>query len=373
MPLEVDIAIIGAGVVGLAVAAELAREGRGVFVLEKNRTFGLEASSRNSQVIHAGIYYPEGSLKARLCIEGNHLLYELCEKHGVDCRRTGKIIVAVDEGETGELEELYQRGCRNGAEDLGLLSRRELEELEPQVAGVAALFSPSSGILDCHSLMRLFYTQARERGAGFVFNTEVTAVEKVGAGYEVQIRDREGVSSFVAGILINSAGLNSDRIAELSGIDPARAGYKLHYCKGEYFSFSSSKAPPVRRLVYPVPEQAGVGIHVTVGIDGRVRLGPSARYVENLDYRVDEAQRVAFYESVRRFLPLIELEDLEPEFAGIRSKLQAPGEAFRDFVIAREEKRGLPGLINLIGIESPGLTAAPAIARYVAGMVKELY
>lgn len=373
MPLEVDFAIIGAGVVGLAVAVEIAQEGKGVFVFEKNDTFGLETSSRNSEVIHTGIYYPEYSLKARFCIEGNQLLYELCEKYGIVYKRTGKIIVAANEEEIRKLEELYEQGRRNGIEDLRLLSGVELKRLEPNVEGVAALLSPCTGILDSYSLMRHFYGQARERGAGFVYNTEVIGVEKVRTGYEVQIRDREGVSSFIARILINSAGLNSDKIAQLAGIDLAQANYKLHYCKGEYFSFSSGKGPPVGRLVYPVPEQAGKGIHVTVALDGRVRLGPSAHYVEEVDYRVDEAQKVVFYESVKRFLPLLELEDLEPEFAGVRPKLQGPGEDFRDFVIAHEEDRGLPGLINLIGIESPGLTAAPAIARYVAGMVRGMH
>ena len=373
MPVEVDIAIIGAGVVGLAIAAEVAGEGKGVFVIEKNQTFGLETSSRNSEVIHAGIYYPEDSLKAKLCVEGNRLLYELCENHGILYKKLGKIIVAVDRDEEGVLDELHEQGRRNGIEDLKLLSRQEIKRMEPRVEGIAALFSPSSGVLDSHSLMRFFYSQARESGAGFVFNTEVTGIERAGSGYRVQIRDREGISSFVTRILINSAGLNSDKVARLAGIDPARANYRLHYCKGEYFILASREGLPVSRLVYPIPEQAGKGIHVTLTLDGRVRLGPNARYVDEVDHRVDEAQKTTFYQSVKKFLPHIELEDLEPEFAGIRPKLQAPGEAFRDFVIAHEEDRGLPGLINLIGIESPGLTAAPAIARYVARMVNELY
>jgi L-2-hydroxyglutarate oxidase LhgO len=373
MPVEVDIAVIGAGVVGLAIAAELAQKEKGIFVFEKNHTFGLETSSRNSEVIHAGIYYAEDTLKTRLCIEGNRQLYELCEKHGIAYKKTGKIVVAVDEDEVRVLEGLYEQGQRNGVEGLRLISRRELKRLEPHVEAIAALVAPTSGILDSHALMRLYYAQARERGAGFVFNTEVTGIEKVETGYAVKIRDREGDSSFITRILINSAGLNSDKIAAYAGIDLAQANYRLHYCKGEYFSLSLKEGAPVGRLVYPVPEQAGKGIHVTVALDGRVRLGPNTRYVDEVDYTVDEAQRPAFYQSVSRFLPLIELEDLEPEFAGIRPKLQAPGEDFRDFVIAHEEGRGLPGLINLIGIESPGLTAAPAIARYVAAMVKELH
>lgn len=226
---------------------------------------------------------------------------------------------------------------------------------------------------DVYSLMKFFYSQARGRGAEFIFNTEVIGIEKAGARYKVQIRDRDGLSSFSASILVNSAGLNSDKIAQLVGIDVAQAGYRLHYCKGEYFSLNSKWRSHVGRLIYPIPEEAGHGIHVTLGLDGRMRLGPNTRYVGAIDYRVDETHKEAFYESVRRFLPLLELEDLEPEFAGIRLKLQAPGGAFRDFVIAHEDKVGFPGLINLIGIESPALTASPAIARHVARMVKELF
>ena len=370
---EIDIAIIGAGVVGLATAREIAQGERGVFVFEKNRTFGLETSSRNSEVIHAGIYYPEDSLKAKLCVEGKSLLYELCDKHNIAYKKSGKIIVAADENEISWLEELYEQGKNNGVDDLVLLSRTEVNKLEPNVEARAGLLSPSSGILDSYTLLKFLYSQAKKKGTEFAFDTEVIGIERVGEKYKVQIKDRDGISAFVAHVVVNCAGLNSDRIAQIAGIDVTKAGYKLHYCKGEYFSLSSKYRNVVSRLIYPTPEQAGHGIHVTVGLDGRVRLGPNARYVEEVDYRVDETQKEAFYNSVKRFLPHIELEDLAPEFAGIRPKLQRPGEAFQDFVIAHEEKTGFPGLINLIGIESPGLTAAPAIARYVGRMMAELF
>ena len=373
MLVEIDVAIIGAGVIGLATAREIAQEKKGVFVFEKNRTFGLETSSRNSEVIHAGIYYPEDSLKAKLCVEGKSLLYKLCDKHNIAYKKTGKIIVAADENEISWLEELYEQGRKNGVDDLVLLSRTELKKLEPNIEARAGLLSPSSGILDSYTLLKFLYSQAREKGARFVFDTEVIGIERAGAKYKVQIKDRDGISAFVAHVVVNCAGLNSDKIAQLAGIDIAKAGYKLHYCKGEYFSLSSKYRNLVVRLIYPVPEQAGHGIHVTVGLDGRVRLGPNARYVEAIDYEVDGTQKEAFYNSVKRFLPHIELEDLDPESAGIRPKLQGPDEAFRDFVIAREEKASLPSLINLIGIESPGLTASPAIARYVGRMVDELF
>jgi len=373
MLVEIDVAIIGAGVIGLATAREIAQEKKGVFVFEKNRTFGLETSSRNSEVIHAGIYYPEDSLKAKLCVEGKSLLYKLCDKHNITYKKTGKIIVAADENEISWLEELYEQGRKNGVDDLVLLSRTELKKLEPNIEARAGLLSPSSGILDSYTLLKFLYSQAREKGARFVFDTEVIGIERAGAKYKVQIKDRDGISAFVAHVVVNCAGLNSDKIAQLAGLDIAKAGYKLHYCKGEYFSLSSKYRNLVVRLIYPVPEQAGHGIHLRQGLDGRVLLGPSARYVEAIDYAVDETQKQAFYNSAKRFLPLVELEDLAPESAGIRPKLQGPDEAFRDFVIAREEKASLPSLINLIGIESPGLTASPAIAIYVGRMVDELF
>jgi len=370
MSTEVKVVIIGAGVIGLAVAAEVARERAGVFVLEKNRAFGLETSSRNSEVIHAGIYYPEGSLKGRFCLEGNPMLYEFCQRYRLEHRRTGKIIVATDEDELGRLDELYRLGCRNGVTDLRLIPGDEVTRLEPDVTAVAGILSPSTGILDSHALMRTLHGVAREQGAGFAFETEVVGLERTYGGYQVRISDREGTSSFPSAVVINSAGLGSDRVAAMAGIDPVRAGYRLHYCKGEYFSLDSSGGPPVSRLIYPLPELAGKGIHATPAMDGRVRLGPNTVYVDEIDYRVDEMHRQAFYDSVRKFLPRLRLEDLQPEMAGIRPKLQGPEDGFRDFVIAHEETRGLPGLINLVGIESPGLTACIAIGRYVAGMVR---
>ncbi len=368
---EIDVAIIGAGVIGLAIAREIAQGEKGVFVFEKNHTFGLETSSRNSEVIHAGIYYPEDSLKAKFCVEGKSLLYKLCDKHNIPFKKSEKIVVAADEDEISWLDVLYEQGRKNGVDDLARLSRTELKKLEPNIKGKAGLLSPSSGILDCHTLLKLLYNQAREKGAEFVFGTEVVGMERAGTNYKVQIKDRDGISAFIARVVINCAGLNSDRIAQLVGIDIAEAGYKLHYCKGEYFSLNSKYRNLVSRLIYPTPEQAGHGIHWKQGLDHRVLLGPSAYYVRGIDYAVDDKHKQYFYESAKRFLPFVELEDLSPESSGIRPKLQGPGEGFRDFVITHEYDAGFPGLINLIGIESPGLTAAPAIARYVRRMVYE--
>jgi L-2-hydroxyglutarate oxidase LhgO len=368
-----DVTIIGAGVVGLAIAAQVARANRHVYVLEKNESFGLETSSRHSGVIHAGIYYPKDSLKARLCVAGNRILYDLCSQYDIGHKRLGKLIVATNDEENGKLKALYERGKGNGAEGLGLKSRRELKALEPNVEGLAAMLSPSSGIIDSHGLMQYFIARAVEVGAQIAYRSRVVGVEKAAEGYEVVVEDSGGKSSFITGVLINSAGLQSDKIAELAGIDVNEAGYRLHYCRGEYFSLRRRRENAVSRLIYPVPPShiVGVGIHITTDLEGRVRLGPSHQYVDSLGYSIDNRHKELFYESVKKLLPAVDYDDLEPEMAGIRPRLREAGGEFRDYVIRDEADRGLPGLINLIGIESPGLTASPAIAEYVAGLVEE--
>jgi len=371
-----DITVIGAGAVGLAIAAEVANEKRDVFVIEKNETFGQETSSRNSQVVHAGIYYPEGTLKAKTCVAGNAIIYELCNKHGIEHRRLGKLIVAVDDGEMEQLEVLLNRGEGNGVDGLKMLDRHELKRVEPNVRAMAALFSPSSGIVDFHAMMRYFLGKATDNGAKVVYKTKVVGIEKGGNhGYKVFVEDQSGGFSFITRVLINCAGLSSERVAKLAGIATIEAGYKLYYCKGEYFKLARDKSKLVRRLVYPPPKQrgAGLGIHVTPSLDGSILLGPNARYVDVVDYSVDNQQKEAFCDSVREFLPFIQYEDLEPEMAGIRPTLQGPQDEFRDFIIRDEYDKGLPGFINLIGIESPGLTASPAIAKYVADIVNETF
>lgn len=370
---KADVTIIGAGVVGLAIAAHLASPGKAVYILEKNERFGQETSSRHSGIIHSGIYYPQGSLKARLCIEGNRLLYELCQRQGIGCSRLGKLIVASNEEEIKQLQELQEMGKRNGAEGLRMLSRSEMKNLEPNVEGVAALLSPSTGIIDANALMGYFAARAKEGGAEIAYRKKVVGIEKVADGYQVTVEEGDIERfSFTTNILINCAGLQSDKMAELAGIDIVKAGYKLHYCKGEYFSVGGGKNKLVKRLIYPVPEPkvTGLGVHITLDLDGRMRLGPSAEYVDSIDYTVDSGHKEAFYNSAKKMLPFIEYDDLEPEMAGIRPKLQGPEDDVRDFVIRDESDKGLPGLINLLGIESPGLTSTPAIGRYVAGLVK---
>jgi L-2-hydroxyglutarate oxidase LhgO len=368
------ITVIGAGVIGLAVAAQVSGKGKDVYILEKNETFGKETSSRNSEIIHAGIYYPKGSLKAETCVDGNAMLYEICRRYGIGHRKTGKLIVATEDEDVGKLEELLERGRRNGARGLKVLSRGEVNKLEPNIEVVAAIFSPSSGTIDSHTLMRYFLSKAQGAGTKIAYKSNVIGIEKLSDGYEVTVENGSGSFLFKTEILINCAGLYSDRIAQLGGIDINKAGYQLFYCKGEYFSVGNRKNRLIKRLIYPVPQPSsgGLGIHATVDLEGRMRLGPDARYVNEIDYRVDESQRGLFYSSVKAFLPFIESDDLEPEMAGIRPKLQGPGDDFRDFVIRHEQDRGLPGFINLIGVESPGLTSAPAIAERVEGLVKWL-
>jgi len=357
----------------LAIAAQVAKANRHVYILEKNQSFGLETSSRQSGVIHAGIYYPKGSLKAKFCVAGNRSLYELCPRYDIGHKRLGKLIIAVDDEENEELEALLERGRGNDAEGLKLLSRRELQAMEPNVEGVAAILSPSSGIIDSYALMQYFVAKAGEGGAQMAYQTKVVGIEKAAEGYEVEVEDSEGRSSFITSVLVNSAGLYSDKVAEMAGIDIDKAGYRLHYGKGDYFSLKKRQSTRVNRLIYPVPPSdiAGVGIHITFDLEGRVRLGPDIEYVDSLDYAIDRREQKLFYDSVKRLLPAIEYDDLEPEMAGIRPKLQEPGGEIRDFVIRDESDKGLPAFINLIGIESPGLTAAPAIAEYVGGLIKK--
>lgn len=374
--MEITATIIGAGVVGLAVAAELSETHKGLLILERNPSFGQETSSRNSEVIHAGIYYAKGSLKARLCVEGNRQMYRLCEQSRIPHRRCGKLIVAADRDEEAILATIQQQAHENGVEALDLLNARQIKTLEPNVKACAGLFSPSTGIVDSHRLMRRFAVQARKNGAQLVSHTTVSRVEKRDDGrYRIHVAYPDGrTESFSSRWVINAAGLESDRIAQSMGIDVDACGYRLHYWKGEYFSLDVPSGY-IRRLVYPVPQanHVGLGVHATIDLSDRVKLGPNAVYLpgRRLDYSVNPEARDAFYEAALRYLPAIERHQLNPEMTGIRPKLQKPGDPARDFIIAEESSKGLARVINLIGIESPGLTASPAIARHVAALMAE--
>ncbi len=372
---KVDCLIIGAGVVGLAVANSLAKDSQSVLVIERHDSFGRETSSRNSEVIHGGMHYPTGSLKAILCVEGRRLLYDFCCSHNIPHKKTGKIIVTTRREEIDLLERLLQLGSANGVEGLRLVTKEEIKGFEPQVSGVAALYSPESGIIDSHRFLSCLAALAQERGAMIAYNSEFLQATKENSGYKIIVRNDGDELNLMAKIVINSAGLDSDIVAQNAGFDLNRYHYTIYYCKGQYFRLNSAKARLLKMLVYPVPNPAsgGLGVHATVDMAGGVRLGPDDEYLKLRiqDYSVDSLDRLKFYDSARKFIPFISEEDLYADTAGIRPKLQKPGGDFRDFVISDEADKGFPGFINLIGIESPGLTASLAISSYVEDRVSQ--
>jgi L-2-hydroxyglutarate oxidase LhgO len=373
---KADIVIIGAGVVGLAVGARLSQRYKNLYVLERHNTFGQETSSRNSEVIHAGIYYPAGSFKARFCVEGNRMLYELCTKAGIKHKRIEKLIVATDREEEEGLTNLLIKGRTNGAKALKIISGKELKKLEPNINGVTALHSPSTGIIDTHGVMTYLESRIKENGGELVYNCNVTRLTKLSNGYEVGVKDASGeFFKFYSRTVVNCAGLESDQIAQLTGIDIDKNNYRLKYCQGQYFRvINPYKCSLVSRLIYPLPQEkmASLGIHIAKDLAGGMRLGPDAHYIdrESFNYEVDVSQRGVFLTAALRFLPFLEEKDLLPDTCGIRPKLQGEGDGFRDFVIKEESNLGFPAFINLIGIESPGFTAALAIAKYVEELIK---
>jgi len=368
---DTEITIVGAGVVGLAIAARLAPEHPELIILERRPRHGMETSSRNSQVVHAGIYYPSGSLKARLCRDGRDRLYALCAAHDLPHRRLGKLVTAATPEELPALDRVAATAEANGV-PLRRLTAAEARALEPHVASAGALLSESSGIVDAHSLMDYLLARALAAGATLYPDAAVEGLEPVPGGWRLDVRRGGERESLTAERVVNSAGLEADSVAALAGIDVDAAGYRLHWCKGSYFSASSRCAALASRLVYPVPAPESLGVHVVLDTGGRMRFGPDAEFLSERveDYRVDPEKRAAFGAAARRLLPDVRDDDLEPDIAGIRPKLQAPGGPVRDFVVADETPRGLPGLYSLVGIESPGLTAALAIAEYVAAMIE---
>jgi L-2-hydroxyglutarate oxidase LhgO len=368
---SVDVLVIGAGVIGLAIAERLSRSGGSLVVVEQHEGFGRETSSRNSEVIHCGMYYARDLLKTRLCVRGNPMLYQWCERHHIPFRKTGKIVVATDLQEADVLGGLLEQGEQNGVRGLSLISSRRIAELEPEVSGVLGLLSTESGIIDTHALMDALERGARSNGATIAYNCAVTTVSKTAGGYAVGVRDSDGQHlELHAERVVNSAGLHADSIAEMAGIDCDAAGYHIHPCKGEYFKIADRHRGKLRRLVYPVPSSDHLGAHAVLALDGGLKLGPSSFYVERIDYGVDASHGEEFHQKAVRFLPFLEREDLTPDMSGIRPKLSPSGAAFRDFVIREESDRGLPGLNDCIGMESPGLTSCLAIAEMVDGLVR---
>jgi len=369
---KTDITVVGAGVVGLAIGAELARTYGDILIIEQHASFGREISSRNSEVIHAGIYYPKNSLKAILCVEGHRLLYEFCVQNHVPHRRIGKLIVARHSKEIADLEGIMQKGIANGVEGLRWMTKAETLALEPYIRAEAAIHSPHTGIIDSHALMKTLVYQFTSRGGMIIYNTQVVGIDRSPEGFRISVQEKSGGKTQIATrMLINAAGLSSEKVAIMAGID--RPDYALKFCKGEYFRVRPGKSKLISRLVYPVPteDHEGLGVHATLDLAGQMRLGPDTEYVSQIDYAVDPAKQKDFFESVVTFLPFIEFDDLSPDTSGIRPKLQGPDEPVKDFLIKNEADKGLPGLINLIGIESPGLTACLAIAGLVKGLLRD--
>lgn len=367
---KTDFVIIGAGAAGLAIAERLSRDKSEIVVLERHDSFGRETSSRNSEVIHAGFYYPPLSLKTSLCVAGSRLLYEFCGEYGIPHRACGKIVVARTSEEEKKVFNLFEQGTASGVPGLGLLDAKRISELEPAVKGRAGLLSAATGIFDTHTFMKRLEGRAADQGVIFAYNAEAVGISRVNGGYEVTVKDADGsLMPLRCDRVINAAGLSADKVAAMAGIDTEKAGYRIHYCKGEYFSVSSRHRGKLSRLVYPAPTPVSLGIHGVLGLDGALKLGPSAFYVDELNYDVDGAHRQEFFKAAQTLFPFIEEDDLSPDMAGIRPKLQYGGGPFRDFVIRDESDKGLPGFINLVGIESPGLTSSLSIARYVEKLV----
>jgi len=359
----VECVVIGAGVVGLAIARALALDGREVVVLEAEDAIGTHTSSRNSEVIHAGIYYPPGSLKALTCVTGKRALYAYCADRGVPYVDCGKIIVAAAEAEMPGLEKLRQLALANGVGDLEYLEPRQVKVMEPEVRCVGALLSPSTGIIDSHALMLAYQGDAEAAGMMIAFKSPVEGGRVMNDGIELRVGG-PGAMTLKARIVVNSAGNGAPSVAgALEGL-PAAAVPRRYFCKGNYFTLSGCKSP-FRRLVYPAPEHAGLGVHVTVDMGGQARFGPDVEWVDTLEYGVDPARADKFYAAIRQYWPGLPDGALAPGYCGIRPKLQAPGEPAKDFVIEGPRDHGVPGLVNLFGIESPGLTASLALADIV--------
>jgi L-2-hydroxyglutarate oxidase LhgO len=365
-----DVVVAGAGVVGLAVARALALRGREVLIVEAADAIGTGTSSRNSEVIHAGIYYPPGSLKARFCVEGKAMLYAYLEEHGVDHRRCGKLIVATAPDQDQILAKIAEGAARCGVTDLKKLTAAEATAMEPSLFCTAALLSPSTGIVDGRGLMVALLGDAEAQGAVLSLNTEIAAGRIDGGRVVLETRDTTTGDGFEisATHFVNAAGLGANRLARsLAGLSADHAP-PLRLAKGNYFSVAGRA--PFSHLIYPVPEPGGLGVHLTLDLGGMARFGPDVEWVDALDYTVDPARADRFYGEIRKYWPSLKDGSLDPAYSGIRPKLVGPGEPNADFRIDGPAAHGVAGLVNLFGIESPGLTSSLAIADYVAGLVE---
>lgn len=360
MSTDIDCIVVGAGVVGLAVARALAQQGREVLVADAAEAIGTGTSSRNSEVIHAGIYYPAGSLKAQLCVRGKHLLYDYCAARGIPHQRLGKLIVATTDSEARQLDSIAERARANGVDDMRRLSAAEATALEPALHCTAALLSPSTGIVDSHALMLAYQGDAENAGAQCVFHTPMlTARVRPEGGFDVQFGGDEAMS-LSCQVLINASGIHAPTLARhIEGLPPASIPPE-YLCKGSYFTLAGRA--PFSHLIYPVPQHAGLGVHLTLDLGGQAKFGPDTEWIPTEDYTLDPARAEVFYDAVRTYWPALPDGVLAPGYTGIRPKISGPHEPAADFVIAGPAVHGVAGLVNLFGIESPGLTASLAIA-----------
>lgn len=364
---DIDAIIIGAGVIGLATARELSMRGLSVIILESGSEIGSATSSRNSEVIHAGLYYSAGSLKARLCVEGKERLYDFCRSHGVAHRRCGKLIVATSDDETPLVAALGERGKANGCDDLELIDAAHARSLEPSLACVSALLSPSTGIIDSHGYMLALLGEAQDHGAALALNAPFERAEAISNHFRVFVGGREPVS-LTCRLLINSAGLVAPMVAQAIDGLPVQAIPQARFAKGSYFSLTGKS--PFSRLIYPAPHAHGLGVHLTLDLAGQARFGPDVEWVESIDYAVDPRRMEGFGDAIRRYWPGLPEDRLVPAYSGIRPKISGPDDPAMDFRIDGPESHGLSGLVNLFGIESPGLTASLAIAAEVANRLE---
>jgi L-2-hydroxyglutarate oxidase LhgO len=361
--IEMDCAVVGAGVVGLAVAREMAARGLSVCVLEAEDAIGMHTSSRNSEVVHAGLYYPTGSAKAHHCVQGRRALYDYCDRRGVAYAKIGKVIVASTPSQMGELETLFARGRDNGVEGLDLIDAKAVSDLEPHVVAEGAILSSETGIVDSHNLMVALQHDAEMDGAYVAFGAKVLGVTRRAGRYDIAVggRERFDVS---ARLLINAAGHGAPALAQsIEDLDAAHIP-SPRFAKGTYASYSGRS--PFRRLIYPAPVPGGLGIHATLDLGGAVRFGPNVEWTDEYDVHPDPTVLDEFYEAVRRYWPGLPDGSLSVDYCGVRPKIVGPGEAAGDFIVSDETDHGLAGLVNLFGIESPGLTSSLSIAATVA-------
>jgi L-2-hydroxyglutarate oxidase LhgO len=364
--MDVQTVVIGAGVVGLAAARALTLAGHEVMVLEQHAAIGTETSSRNSEVIHAGIYYPPGSLRAQLCVRGKELLYRFCAEHGVAHRRCGKLLVATDDGQLAQLAAIGKTAARNGVGDLELLSSAAARALEPELACVAALLSPSTGIIDSHAFMLALQGQIEACGGAVVLRCPVLRIEKSGAAFRL-FTGGDDPAHITTANLVNAAGLAATRLAQRLAYGSDYAPPTTYYAKGQYYALSGRS--PFTRHIYPMPSGAWLGLHATVDIGARCKFGPDITWVPDVDYGFAAERLGDFLASIRSYYPGLEAERLHPDYTGIRPKLYRDGEPAADFAIHGPSVHGEPGLVALFGIESPGLTAALAIGEMVRSLL----